>query len=367
MKLKFPVLSSLFFFLFSIPGFSAPVTAPVIPAVDASRVGVIAAVRGTVKMDRKGQAGVIVKSGQPVYLNDEISTDDKGNLQVLLLDETIFTIGPNSTIVIDQFIYDPSTQNGQINAKVVKGAFRFVTGKIARKKPADMKVELPAGSIGVRGTIVAGHADGMKSTVVLLGPGSKNNSNSRIGQITLSNEVGGENKQVTVTRPGYGSVIDGPGSGPSPAFEIPAAELDSLMGSLGPTSSSEDQEGEEGGTGGGGDPTQSAGQDTAAGGDSADTVGGTGSDNRITAQVSGGTVEYTLNEQPFGDSGDPAVFFFDESPSGGNCSMCGNADITVALINSGGEPASYAAHNIEFDNNGVNTTGSGISDKRDTA
>lgn len=249
--------------------FSAPssLLSPALSA-DSAQIGVVAAVRGTVKIGKSGKVGEIVKSGRAVYLGDEVSTDEKGNLQVLLLDETVFTIGPNSSLVIDKFIYDPSSQSGKINAKIVKGTFRFVTGKIARKTPSDMQVDLPSGTIGVRGTIVAGQSQGSRSLVVLLGPGSKNNTVHKIGQITVGNESGGKTKQVNVTRPGFGSVIEGPGAEPTPAFKVPAEQLNEITGALGPSdsSASEDSEGE-GSAGSGSDASEDSGQDTAAAGE----------------------------------------------------------------------------------------------------
>ena len=73
-------------------------------------------------------------------------------MQVLLLDETVFTIGANSDMVLDTFVYEPSTSADIISARLQKGVFRWVTGKVARKDPASMKVILPVGTIGIRGT-----------------------------------------------------------------------------------------------------------------------------------------------------------------------------------------------------------------------
>src|SRR5581483_7297571 len=97
----------------------------------------------------------IIGSGQPLYLNDAVTTDAQGRLQVLLLDETVFTIGPNSSMVLDSFVYDPNGSS-KLSARILKGVFRFVTGKIAKKRPSDMEVKMPVGVIGIRGTIVAG-------------------------------------------------------------------------------------------------------------------------------------------------------------------------------------------------------------------
>lgn len=212
----------------------AMLAAPVSPVSPSQRVGIVAAVHGSVKITQSGQAGKIVESGQPVFLGDTVSTDGKGSLQILLLDQTVFTIGPNSSLVIDQFVYDPSTHEGVVKAKVVKGVFRFVTGKIGQKKPQQMEVDLPSGTIGIRGTIVAGEVEGKRSKVILLGPGEKNNTGHREGKFILSNQSDGRLREETVSKTGFGSIIEGEGSAPTKPFQVPEAELARITTVLGP-------------------------------------------------------------------------------------------------------------------------------------
>jgi hypothetical protein len=69
-----------------------------------------------------------------------------------LPDDTTFTVGPNSDMVIDKFVYDPDNTPRTIMASMSKGVFRWVTGRVAQKDPAQMKVKIPVGTIGIRGT-----------------------------------------------------------------------------------------------------------------------------------------------------------------------------------------------------------------------
>ena len=108
------------------------------PAASLIRIGAAAAVHGLVQAAAPGAVGRVISSGKPVYLNDHVTTDADGRLQVMLLDETIFTLGPNSDMVLDEFVYDPATSAGKVTARVAKGVFRFVTGKVARQAPANM-------------------------------------------------------------------------------------------------------------------------------------------------------------------------------------------------------------------------------------
>ncbi|KZB73352.1 MULTISPECIES: FecR domain-containing protein [Thalassospira] len=131
---------------------SAPT--PAKAELEAEMAGVSAAVTGEITLSKvTGEVGILVESGMPVYLGDRIITSANAGMQVLLLDETVFTIGPNSDVAIDEFVYDPATGDGRIVADMAKGVMRFVTGKIPLNNPSSMDVNLPVGSIGIRGTI----------------------------------------------------------------------------------------------------------------------------------------------------------------------------------------------------------------------
>lgn len=167
--------------------------------------------------DRKPElVGAIVGSGKPVYLNDRITTGAAGRLQIRLKDDTLFTIGPNSSVVIDEFVYDPSTGLGRVAARILEGVFQFVTGKVGMKKPENMKVRLPACTIGINGTEVMGRVEPGRDTVIL-----------RSGAIVVGNDAG----RTPLTRSAYAVTVDG-GQAPSAAFPAPLPLLTSLMKAL---------------------------------------------------------------------------------------------------------------------------------------
>jgi hypothetical protein len=122
------------------------------PDLPHPRIGAAAAVRGTVYWLTSDGRKVPITSGGPIYLGSRIVTGADGHLQVLLLDETVFTVGANSDFVVDDFFYDPVTTAGKIATSLVKGTFRWVTGKVSHPDPAALKMKLPIGTIGIRGT-----------------------------------------------------------------------------------------------------------------------------------------------------------------------------------------------------------------------
>ena len=215
--------------LFCVLSYAALSYAGASPALaDGEQAGVAAAVHGEVQIvSLVDQVGHQIESGEPIFLGDEIKSGPESGLQILLMDETVFTIGPESALAIDKFVYDPSSGIGSVSARVLKGTFRFITGKVAQENPSDMVVKLPNGVIGVRGTIVAGRVDGNESMIVLLGPGQDNNASARIGRIVVE----GDGNQVEITRPGWGTTISGIG-GPASPVQVPASEIIALTGSF---------------------------------------------------------------------------------------------------------------------------------------
>ncbi len=176
--------------------------------------GVSAAVRGEVLLAQSvGEVGVLVETGMPVYLGDRITTSAHSGMQILLLDETVFTIGPNSDLAIDEFVYDPVTGDGRIVADMARGVVRFVTGKIPLKNPSSMDVNLPVGSIGIRGTIGlirSVSADEANQIVPGSFDFSSDGNNSSTGpQIFMAvNQGPGLLRNDTTSRPGAFAVFD---------------------------------------------------------------------------------------------------------------------------------------------------------------
>src|ERR1700761_5392018 len=90
-------------------------------------VGVNAVVYNNVRLKGAGapQAHVAVVH-ERVGLGDEVQTGGRSQLQVLLLDKTVFTVGAAARVTIDRFVYDPNRGARAMTASVVKGAFRFM-------------------------------------------------------------------------------------------------------------------------------------------------------------------------------------------------------------------------------------------------
>lgn len=210
------------------------------PVLATPQIGVTAALRGEVVRTASLESGAAIgqmSSGQTVFLGDDIKVGDQGRLQVMLLDETIFTLGANAVMRIDEFVYDPEDAGrSSLSTSIKQGAFRFVSGQIARSRRDAMAVTLPGATIGVRGTSVAGNvAPNGAASVILLGPAPNNNLGLPAGAINVANAAGA----VDITRPGFATQIDAAGQAPGVPAQATPAQIRNLERALSEDAASE--------------------------------------------------------------------------------------------------------------------------------
>ena len=84
--------------------------------------------------------------------NERIDTSERGQVQLLFADQSSLSIAPGSDVVINEFLYDPQTQTGNLTATVTTGLLRYVGGEISRKQ--DVAFYTPGAVVSVRGGII---------------------------------------------------------------------------------------------------------------------------------------------------------------------------------------------------------------------
>ena len=113
--------------------------------------GMIKTVRGQVRIER-GTRNLEAKIGDPVQERDRVISQSGSSVGISMNDETLLTIGPNSTMVIDKYSYDPVTRDGQVATSILRGTLRYVTGMIGHIKPHAVMITTNNATIGIRGT-----------------------------------------------------------------------------------------------------------------------------------------------------------------------------------------------------------------------
>ena len=87
--------------------------------------------------------------GDEIYQQAEVYTKDHGSLELTFDDSSVLTLGPNSDLVIDEFVYAPDTNTGSSALRLGKGALRMISGSIPS---GNVRVDTPVATVGIRGT-----------------------------------------------------------------------------------------------------------------------------------------------------------------------------------------------------------------------
>ena len=183
--------------------------------IDKQLVGIVGAISGTAKTNTRE-----LKAGDKIYLNETIYAGIDSGTQILLLDQTTFTIGSDSEVVMDTFIYDPATNDGKIVANVKKGSLKIISGLISKKNPDSLTVNVPEGTLGSRGTEFQTIVSNQKTDTLLIGPGKNNTLGLRPGAVLVGNNLG----QTLLSNP-YSVASMVQGSAPGKAKQITKNQL----------------------------------------------------------------------------------------------------------------------------------------------
>lgn len=96
-----------------------------------------------------GQIGArALTIGAPIYLGDVVATYNIGEAQLLFQDGTRMVVGPNSSMVIEEFLFRGTASENKFAVRALGGAFRFISGDAGARA---YEIRTPSGTIGVRG------------------------------------------------------------------------------------------------------------------------------------------------------------------------------------------------------------------------
>ncbi|GBG12935.1 polyketide cyclase/dehydrase [Novimethylophilus kurashikiensis] len=117
----------------------------------AEGIGKIKTLSGDVTIERDGKT-MAPALGNPVFQKDKIVTGKNGSVGLLFDDDSRLSAGPNSTLDLEKFSYDPATHDGSFDVSMKKGVLSVISGKLTQKTPGALKVKTPAAILAVRGT-----------------------------------------------------------------------------------------------------------------------------------------------------------------------------------------------------------------------
>lgn len=200
----------------------------------AARVGVTSATDGEPIGKPPQAVERVLHVGIDVQANELIRTKADDRAQLLFIDGTTLTVGPNAELTIDKFVYDPATRKGELSINASKGVLRLVGGKISKSAP--IVVTTPAGTMGVRGGIalleVKTYSTPPNTTAAAVGqPGGVPSQLTAVFVFGECMDVAGAGVVEKVCQPGYQVIVE-TGGAPSKGSVADSAILANLIGVL---------------------------------------------------------------------------------------------------------------------------------------
>src|SRR5690606_27708093 len=87
--------------------------------------------------------------GADIFIGDRVVTGAAGQVQIKFSDSTELVVGPDSALLIEDYLLRNDGSAGQLAVNALAGSFRFVTGSAPKDR---YRISTPTGTIGVRGT-----------------------------------------------------------------------------------------------------------------------------------------------------------------------------------------------------------------------
>lgn len=161
---------------------------------------------------RRGKESIPVVKNIGIETNDKVETKN-GDVKITFKDSTTVKITPGSSLVIDDFIYDPKSSSGKLNLKAASGTVRYVSGAIAHSNPNAVNIKTPTAAIAVRGTDFIMSVNEIGESMIILMP---NCDDCGSGEI----DVASGTTTVNLNQPFQATMVETIGAAPSPPLLI---------------------------------------------------------------------------------------------------------------------------------------------------
>jgi len=125
-------------------------------------VAKITSMDGTVHLNRASRENRIA-IGFRLMAGDILETGADGSLGLVFDDDTRLSMGPDSRLEIEAFVFNPDESEFSFIVRLFKGTAVYVSGLIAKMSAKATKFITPTASIGIRGTRFAVHVEEIKS------------------------------------------------------------------------------------------------------------------------------------------------------------------------------------------------------------
>ena len=170
---------------------------------------------------KRGKDTIQIVKGTEIKTNDKVETKN-GKVKIVFKDNTNVTVTESSSLVIDDFVYDPKSGAGKLGLKAAAGTVRYVSGAIA-KDPKNVKINTPTAAIAVRGTDFVMAVSETGASMIMLMPTCEIEQNINLKGLTCGSgaiDVETPAGIVKLNRPYQATLVETLNGMPSPAVIV---------------------------------------------------------------------------------------------------------------------------------------------------
>ena len=173
----------------------------------AATIGNVVLQEGVTSVEREGTESDLNLDSDIMFM-DNVKTG-KGEIGITFIDDTNVAVSSQSSLIIDDFVYDPNNAEGsKLVLKVVVGTVRYASGNIARLNKQNVDIRTPTAKIVVRGTAFSMTVDEIGRSLIILLP----NVDGSVGEISVESDIG----QVILTKAFQATSVRSREANPSP-------------------------------------------------------------------------------------------------------------------------------------------------------
>ena len=148
-------------------------------------IGNVVKHKGNASVERAGEKSEL-KKGSDIEFKDNVRTG-KGGVGITFVDDTNVAVSAHSSLVIDEFIYDPNSKTGsKLVMNIALGTVRYASGNIAKLSNQNVDIRTPTARIGVLGTAFSMTVDEVGKSLIILLP----NKDGTVGKISVETGAG---------------------------------------------------------------------------------------------------------------------------------------------------------------------------------
>ena len=160
----------------------------ILAQITGPKVGEIIGQMGSTFNERDGETQKTMM-GYELQMNDFLQTGEDGGMIIKYVDDTKFTMGPNTELIIDQFAFDTSKVPIVVamNVSVNVGSFTYESGQVSNLG-GEVNINAGFATVTVQGTAFSATVSQTGKATITLLP----DSDGGIGQVTVATDAGSQ-------------------------------------------------------------------------------------------------------------------------------------------------------------------------------